>query len=52
VWVTIGPWVTQIRPSDGSVLRTITTTAVSAGIAFDGANVWVANYDGSSISKM
>lgn len=52
VFVTTNQYVAQLRLSDGAVLRTFNTPNGSAGIAFDGASLWVAGYDGNSISKM
>jgi len=51
VWVTTGNYVAQLRVSDGALLHTFNTPATQAGIAFDGANALVAEYDGSSVSK-
>jgi len=52
VWITTGNNVAQVRPSDGAILHLYSTPGVSAGIAFDGANLWIAEYDAKNISKM
>jgi DNA-binding beta-propeller fold protein YncE len=52
VWVTNFNNLVQLRVSDAKVLRTFPTPRGSSGLAFDGANLWVAEYDGNYISKM
>ena len=52
VWFTTGPYLVQVRPTDGKILQLFRTSGMSAGIAFDGANLWIAEYDGKTISKM
>jgi hypothetical protein len=52
IYVTTSTDLVQLRVSDGTVLHTIPTTGGSTGVTFDGANLWVAEYDVGSISKM
>lgn len=42
VWVTTGFNVSELRASDGSVIAKYPTKN-AAGLAFDGANMWVAD---------
>src|SRR5262249_52797958 len=44
--------VTKLRASDGNVLATVPVGAQPLGVAFDGANVWVANLGGGAGSKL
>jgi DNA-binding beta-propeller fold protein YncE len=43
--------VTKLRASDGANLGTFPVGAVPTGVAFDGANIWVANYGSDTVSK-
>jgi DNA-binding beta-propeller fold protein YncE len=43
--------VTKLRASDGVVLGTFPVGNAPAGIAFDGANIWVANLS-NSVTKL
>jgi DNA-binding beta-propeller fold protein YncE len=43
--------VTKLRASDGSTLGTFPVGAGPVGVAFDGANIWVANSSDNTISK-
>jgi DNA-binding beta-propeller fold protein YncE len=43
--------VTKVRASDGSNLGTFTVGSSPEGVAFDGANIWVANQGSSTVSK-
>jgi hypothetical protein len=43
--------VTKLRASDGGNLGTFPTGSFPAGVAFDGANIWVANNVGNSVMK-
>jgi DNA-binding beta-propeller fold protein YncE len=49
-----GTAVTKLRASDGAVQPGSPFTAGTNpfGIAFDGANVWVANYGSNTVQKM
>jgi len=38
--------------NDGTLLNTCKTGAAPKGIAFDGLNLWVANYGGNTVSKI
>jgi DNA-binding beta-propeller fold protein YncE len=44
--------VTKLRASDGKVLGTFSVGRGPEGVAFDGANIWVANLFSKSVSKM
>jgi hypothetical protein len=52
IWVTTPAWVYEVRRSDGAVLGTLNGGASPFGIAFDGANIWVADTNGKSVSKL
>ena len=43
--------VSKLRASDGAVLATFAVGSGAYSIAFDGANVWVANSDTNTVSK-
>ncbi len=43
---------TKLRPSDGKVLGTFNVGTAPIGIAFDGANMWVANRGDGTVSKL
>jgi DNA-binding beta-propeller fold protein YncE len=43
--------VTKLRASDGVVLGTFAVGSSPGDVAFDGANIWVANYLSNSVSK-
>jgi hypothetical protein len=42
LWLSGGPYIVEMRPSDGAVLFQKLLKGGLAGIGFDGANVWVA----------
>jgi hypothetical protein len=42
----------KMRISDGTVLGTFLTGSEPLVPAFDGANIWVPNSEGNSVSKM
>ena len=42
----------ELRTSNGALVDTFPAGSSPEGMAFDGANIWVANYLGSSVSKM
>jgi DNA-binding beta-propeller fold protein YncE len=44
--------VVKLRSSDGTNLGGFPTGAYPAGIAFDGAFIWVANVGSGTVSKM
>ncbi len=50
-WVD-GNTVTEIRASDGALLRTVTVGDSPYGVAFDGTNVWVTNEFSNSVTKI
>ena len=54
LWVSRGPAdvVRMVNPVDGSVLGTFAVGDVPVGIAFDGANVWVANNGSNNVTKL
>ena len=41
-----------MRASDGTVLGTFTVGVAPLGIAFDGANVWVANRNSNTVDEL
>jgi YVTN family beta-propeller protein len=44
--------VSEVRASDGTVLRTVTVGTNPEGVAFDGANIWVANNGSNTVSEI
>ena len=44
--------VSKLRASDGQVLGTYPVGIGPIGIAFDGANIWVANYSSNNVTKL
>ena len=56
VWITnyLGGSVTELRASDGALIRTVTTGTgfEPFGVAFDGVNIWVANRAGGTLTKI
>jgi DNA-binding beta-propeller fold protein YncE len=44
--------VTKLAASNGAVLGTFGAGSGPFGLAFDGANIWVTNTDGNSVSKL
>jgi DNA-binding beta-propeller fold protein YncE len=44
--------VTKLKASTGATLNTFTVGKESAGVAFDGASVWVTNLGGTTVSKL
>jgi len=44
--------VTKLRASDGQVLGTFAVGLEPGGVAFDGANIWVANLFSNFVSKL
>jgi hypothetical protein len=50
--VTAGSVVEALRLSDGVIVAFALLGTGPAGLAFDGANMWVVNYDTKSVSKM
>jgi hypothetical protein len=42
----------KMRVSDGTVLGTFPTGSEPLVPAFDGANIWIPNSEGNSVSKM
>jgi DNA-binding beta-propeller fold protein YncE len=42
---------TELRASDGAALGTFPVESGPDGIAFDGANIWVANAGSNTVSK-
>ncbi len=51
VWVTGGNTVTRLK-QDGASAGTFKVGSKPTGIAFDGANMWVANNSGASVTKL
>jgi hypothetical protein len=52
IWVTVSPnTVSKLRASDGAFLGFFNRGGVSTGIAFDGANIWVGDGLGTTVSK-
>jgi DNA-binding beta-propeller fold protein YncE len=43
--------VTKLRASDGANLGTFAVGDAPFGVAFDGVNIWVANFIGNTVSK-
>jgi hypothetical protein len=52
LWLTAGPYIVEVRPSDGSVLLTKRLNLALATIAFDGANIWVAGWGADRAFKL
>ena len=54
VWIANdgGDSVTELRASDGSVIRTFAVGFSPESFAFDGTNVWVTNNRSKSVTKM
>lgn len=52
IWATSTSGVTKLRASDGSNLGTFPIGTNFNGMAFDGANVWVANDGNNTVSKL
>jgi hypothetical protein len=52
IWVTSSGGVAELRASDGETLGVFQTPSLNtAGIAFDGAYMWVAGYNKGIVSK-
>jgi DNA-binding beta-propeller fold protein YncE len=52
-WVNEGSGnVTELRAADGHVLGTFSVGNNPYGVAFDGVNIWVANWMSNTISKL
>ncbi|HEY6370929.1 MAG TPA: hypothetical protein VIX37_10140, partial [Candidatus Sulfotelmatobacter sp.] len=54
IWVTnytAGGTVTKLRASDGTLLGTFDVGTSPLNVAFDGANIWVANEGSNTVSK-
>ena len=47
-----GATVTKLRASDGANLGTFKVGIDPTGLAFDGANIWVANIGDNTVSKL
>ena len=43
---------TKLRASDGANLGNFDVGAASFGVAFDGANIWVANQGSNTVTKV
>jgi hypothetical protein len=52
LWLTAGPYIAEVRPSDGAVLLVKRLEGGLACIGFDGANIWVAGYVHGSVFKL
>jgi hypothetical protein len=54
MWVVVAgsQSVIKLRASDGVSLGSFPVGAGAFAIAFDGANMWVANFNGNDISKL
>jgi DNA-binding beta-propeller fold protein YncE len=44
--------VTKLRAADGANLGTFAAGTSPFGVAFDGANIWVANAGSNTVSKL
>ena len=44
--------VSKLLASTGATVGTYTVGSSSSGIAFDGANIWVASYNGGSVTEL
>ncbi len=44
--------VSKVRPSDGAILGTYQVGMSPQGLAFDGANIWVANVNSANVTKL
>ena len=52
IWVTVSPnTVSKLRAGDGAFLGFFNRGGVSTGIASDGANIWVGDGLGTTVSK-
>jgi DNA-binding beta-propeller fold protein YncE len=47
-----GSTVTKLRAADGLNLGKFSTGSAPEGLAFDGANIWVANAGSGTVSKL
>ncbi len=47
-----GNTVSKLRASDGMTLGTFAVGNGPVNVAFDGANIWVANFLGNTVSKL
>jgi hypothetical protein len=52
LWLSGGPYIVEMRPSDGAVLLQKRLEGGLAGIAFDGANIWVAGFVQDKVFKL
>jgi DNA-binding beta-propeller fold protein YncE len=52
LWLTGGPYIVEMRPSDGAVLLQKRLHGGLAGVGFDGADVWVAGYIHDIVYKL
>jgi len=48
----VGGAVTKLRATNGAFLGTFTVGLNPIGMAFDGANIWVANMFSGTVSKL
>jgi DNA-binding beta-propeller fold protein YncE len=44
--------VAKLLAADGSLVGAYSAGSTPAGIAFDGVNIWVANYSSASVTKL
>jgi hypothetical protein len=44
--------VSRLRASDGGLLGNFPVGITPIGVAFDGANIWVANFNSKNVSKL
>jgi hypothetical protein len=53
VWVSTALGVFELRASDGNVLQYWNVPRTSlTGVAFDGADIWVAGYNSNKVGKL
>jgi len=52
VWQDRGPTIRKLRASDGDLQGTFNVGDRPNGVAFDGANIWVTNYNSDTVTKL
>jgi len=52
MWVTASGVVVKLRASDGVTLATLDIAGTLGGLAFDGANIWVADVSSGTVAKL
>jgi len=52
LWISGGPYIVEMRPSDGKLLLQEELTGSLGAVGFDGANIWVAGYAANVAYKL